>query len=114
MLLAPGAQLRLRQVFVRLAVGVPEFQHAEKLRRGIGENGMGVVGGLACIGRAFARILDAQEGCDHQHLAQHAVLARRDQHARQLRIDRKPGHLAADRRQAAIVALARGDGAEFG
>jgi hypothetical protein len=62
-----------------------------------------------CSARSLARVLDAEEGRDRQHLAQGAVLARRDQHARQLRVHRQARHGAADRREAAL----RVDRAQF-
>ena len=96
MLFAPGAQLRLRQLLVRASVGVPELEHAEEFGIRVGELRVRVVGGFAGVGGALARVLDAEEGGDHQHLAQHMMRARGDQHARQLRIDRQARHVAAN------------------
>ncbi|MCW0379314.1 hypothetical protein NB697_002160 [Xanthomonas sacchari] len=93
---APVAQLGLGQVLVRLPVAVPQAQDADEFRARIGELGMRVVGGLARLRRALARILDAQERGDHQHRSQAAVLLRRHQHPRQFHVHRQPRHLAAD------------------
>ena len=95
-LLAPVAQLRLAQVLVRLTVGLPELQDADELRVRIGELGMCLVGGLAPVGGALARILDAEKGGDGQHRTQHAVAARGDQHACQRHVHRPARHGAAD------------------
>ena len=64
---APCAQARLRHRLVRLAIGIPQLQHADEFGLGIGELGMRLIGRLTRIGRAFARVLDAQErgNCDH-------------------------------------------------
>ncbi|MCW0413457.1 hypothetical protein NB709_003333 [Xanthomonas sacchari] len=93
---APVAQLGLGQVLVRLPVAVPQAQDADEFRARIGELGMRVVGSLARLRRALARILDAQERRDHQHRPQAAVLLRRHQHPRQFHVHRQPRHLAAD------------------
>ena len=59
----------------------PEFQHADEIRFRIGKHGMRLIGRLASIRRAFARILDAEERREHEHLAQRVSLLRFDQHA---------------------------------
>src|SRR5690606_28450379 len=68
MLLAPLAQLRLGQVLVRLAIGLPQFQDPDELALGIGEQRMRVVGRGALVGGPLTRILDPQERGDRQHL----------------------------------------------
>ena len=60
------AQLRLGQVLVRGAIGVPQLEHADEFRLRIGELRVRGVGRPARVGRAFARILDAEERGDHQ------------------------------------------------
>ncbi|MCW0460030.1 hypothetical protein NB717_001098 [Xanthomonas sacchari] len=104
---APVAQLGLGQVLVRLPVTVPQAQDADEFRARIGELGMRVVGGLARLRRALARVLDAQERGDHQHRSQAAVLLRRHQHPRQFHVHRQPRHLAADLGQLAQAMAVR-------
>ena len=82
---------------MRAAVGVPEFEDADEFGLAIGEFGMRMVGGGALVGGTFARILDAEEGGDGQHLVEAAVRLRSDQHARQFHVDRQTRHLLADR-----------------
>ena len=59
LLVRPFAQLRLGQVFVRLAIGLPELEDADEFGLGIRELRMRGIGGSARIRGAFARILDA-------------------------------------------------------
>ena len=58
--------LRLGQVLVRGAVGVPQLEHADEFRIRIGELRVRGVGRPARIGRPLARILDAEERREHQ------------------------------------------------
>ena len=67
------------------------------------------IGGGARVGRALARIGDAEEAGDHEHFAQYAMRVRRDQHARELHVHRQLRHRAADGGELAI----RIDRAEF-
>ena len=84
--LAPVAQLRLGQVFVRLTIGLPQLEDADEFRTRVGELCMRVVGGFAGFGGTFARILDAEEGRDDGHVPQGSVAVRGHQHARQLHV----------------------------
>ncbi len=102
LLVGPLAQLRLGQVFVRLPIRLPELEDADEFRLGIGELRMRGIGGGARIRRSLARVLDAEETGDHQHLAQHAVRVGGDQHARQLHVDRQLRHRPADGRELAV------------
>ena len=95
-LLRPLAQLRLREVLVRLSIRVPQLDDADELRLRIRELRMRVVGRGALVGGAFARILDAEERGDRQHLAQAAAIVGGDEHARELHVDRQARHRAAD------------------
>ena len=61
MLLAPVAQLRLGQLLVRVAIRLPQLEDADEFRLRIGELRVRGVGGAARVGRALARILDAEE-----------------------------------------------------
>ena len=110
MFLAPLAQLRLGQLLVRLAIARPQLEDGDELALLVGEQRMRVVGGGALVGRAFARILNAQERGDRQHLVQAAVALRGAQHARQLDVHRQPGHLPAGLGQPAVAI----DGAQLG
>ena len=105
----PFAQLRLGHVLVRGAIGVPQLEDADEFRLAIRELRMRGIGGGARVGRAFARVLDAEKTGDHQHFAQHAVRVRGHQHAREFHVDRQLRHRATDGGQLAV----RIDRAEF-
>ena len=92
MLVCPFAQLRLGVVLVGGAVGHPQLEDADEFGFRIIELRMRCIRGGAGIGRTLARVLHAQETGNHQHLAQHAMLLRGDQHARELHVDRQLGH----------------------
>ena len=91
------------------AVGLPQLEDADELRIRVGELRVRIVGLLAGVGRAFARVLDAQETGDDQQFVQHAVATRGHQHARQLGIHRQPRHFAADAGEVALLV----DGAQL-
>ena len=61
---APFAQLRLGQLLVRVAVGLPQLEDADEFRLRVGELRMRGVGRARAVGRAFARVLDAEEAGD--------------------------------------------------
>ena len=122
-LVRPLAQLRLGQLLVRLAIGLPELEDADKLGFGVRELRMGVVGRRARVGGALARVLDAEEAGDDQHLVQAAMPLRGHQHAGELHVDRQPRHAATDRGELALLVdgpqlgqllPAVGDGARIG
>ena len=105
--LAPPAQLRLGEVLVRGLVCLPQLQDADEFRLCVGEFGMRIVGRGALVAGSFARVLDAEERGDRQHLAHAAMGVRSDQHARQFHVDWHPRHQFADRRERMVAVLAR-------
>ncbi len=106
---APVAQLGLGKIFMHLPVRIPQAQDADEFRARIGKQRMRVIGRFARLRRALARILDAQECGDDDHLAQAPMLLRGHQHARQLDVHRQARHLAAGRGQTPL----RIDGAQL-
>ena len=102
LLVRPLAQLRLGQLLVRIAIGLPQLEDADEFRLRVGELRMRGIGGGARIGGTLARVLDAEEAGDHQHLAQHAMRVRGHQHARQLHVHRQLRHRASDRGELAL------------
>src|SRR6202008_1478800 len=65
----PVAQLRLRQLLMRLVISPPKIQHAREIRLRIAELRMRLVRLLTRIRRPLARVLDAQERHQHQQFA---------------------------------------------
>src|SRR6201996_3675686 len=94
---APVTQLRLREVFMRLAVVAPKIEHAHEIGLRVGKRSVRSVGLLASIRRPLTRILDAEERHNGQYLAQAMQLLRFYQHARQLHVDGQLGDGTADR-----------------
>ena len=75
-----------------LVEAFPDGQQGQKVRgRGV-EGGVNAVGLGRLLGRPLARVLDAQGGGDHGDVRLAALLMGRDQHPRQSRIERHPGH----------------------
>ncbi|MNM66147.1 hypothetical protein D3C81_776170 [compost metagenome] len=106
----PIAQLGLGQIFVGLAVAIPQPQHADEFGAAVGEQRMRVVGGGTRFRWALTRVLDAEERSDHQHWTQAILCLRGDQHACQLHVHRQARHLPADRSELAVAI----DGAKLG
>ena len=106
----PFAQLRLGELFMCAAIGLPQLQNPHKLRLAIGKLRMRSIGRTACIGGALTRILDAKEAGNHQHVWQYAMRACRHQHARKFHIHWQFGHLLANRSELAL----RIDGTQLG
>ena len=52
---------------------------------------------------AYARVLHRERGGDDQYLGNAMLLVRREQHARELGVEREPRQLHAHRREAACV-----------
>jgi len=82
---------------------IPQLHQPGKLRPLVGVAPVRLVGGFLRTLRALARILHRQSRGDDQHLAQADLIARRQQHAAQARIQRQARQLAADRGE--LVAL---------
>ena len=78
------------------AISLPEIEDTDKFRARIGKFGMSLIGRLALISRALARVLDAEKGGNHQHLTQDAMFTRSHEHACQGHIDGPARHGAAD------------------
>jgi hypothetical protein len=108
---APLALLVAGLVLPYLVGGSPELQVGEELGFLVLPLCMRLVGGSRVLLRPVARILCAERGGDDQYLAQAVVLARGEDHAANLRVERELGQLEADLGQflAGLV-----DGAQFG
>ena len=97
-LTAPLAQLAARQRRALLRERFPQVQNGDEVGARIGERRVLLIGLRLRIGRPLARILGRQERRDDQHLGHAVVMARREQHARQARIERQRRDLAAEAR----------------
>ena len=79
--------------------GGPELEVGKEFGFLVLPLGMGLVGRRRVFLRPVARVLAAQGGSDDQHFAQATVLARGEDHAADLRVERQLRQLAAKRRQ---------------
>ncbi len=116
MLLAPGLLLAARFVALDLVPRLPQMQVPQELRALVllaaAKPCMRLVGRARAVLRALARILHRQRGGDHQQLGEAAAVARSEDHAADLGVERQLAEFAADRRQ--LARLVVGDRAEFG
>ncbi len=78
----------------------PELHQREEVDLFVGEAPVRLVGRLLRLERALARILHRQRRGDDQHLGEAVLLACREQHAADARIERQLGEFMADRRSA--------------
>ena len=81
----------------------PELEEGEEIRLLVAERGVGLVGGLLLVQRAIARILDAERRGDHHDLAEAVALGRLREHARDARVHRQAGELAAQPGEAPVT-----------
>jgi len=96
---APLALLVRRLVLPDLVRRRPQLEIREELGLLVLPFRVRLVRGARLFLRAFARVLHRQRGGDDQHLLQTAILPRGENHAADLRVERKRGQLMADRRQ---------------
>jgi hypothetical protein len=61
------------------------------------------VGRLLLVHRPLARVLHGEGGGDDQHLVEAVLVARREDHARDPRVDRQPRELCPERRQLVVL-----------
>ena len=87
-----------------------ELQEAEEIRAFIGEARVALVRRRRLVERTLARVLHRERAGDHAHLREAALLARRDQHAADARVERQARELASHLRQ--LVGVVHG--AELG
>ena len=96
-LAAPLHQLLVRQAFVALALeAVPNVQIGKKIGLLVGKTLMRLGRGIARFQRPLARVLNRQRGRDHQYFRHAVVLLRRQQNARDFRVDGQARHLFAE------------------
>ena len=81
---------------------VPKTQQRQEIRLRVHETAVGLVGRLALVERAFARVLDAQASSDDEELSTRVLGLCLEEHSTQRGIDGKPGQIATQRRQFAL------------
>lgn len=108
-LLAGAAELVRRELFGLLVVPGPELEVGEEVGVLVAEFGVGGVGGLLLVERAFAGVLHAEGGGDNEEFLFDAFALAGDDHARDARVDRETGELLAERGELEFLS----DGAEF-
>ena len=102
--LAAGASERAAAVLLfQLLVVPPQFEQSDEVGTAVAKAGMRVLGRLALAGRPVAGILDFQSGGDHQDLSEAALVASRQDHAANTRIDGQPRQRPPDLRQLAAA-----------
>ncbi len=94
-------------LLVDLPVGVPDVEERQKVRVGVLEEGVLRVGRRGLVGRALARVPDAQGRGDDRDLPQTALLRGLEEHARDPGVERHRRHAPAERGQREIASLAR-------
>ena len=100
-LAAPLHQLLVGQAFVALALeAVPNVQIGKEIGLLVGKTFVRLGGGIARLQRPFARVLNRQRGRDHQYFRHAVVFLRRQQNARDFRVDGQARHLFAEFGQA--------------
>ena len=96
-LAAPLHQLLIGQTFVTLALeAVPNIQIGKEIGLLVGKAFMRLGRGIARFQRPLARVLNRQRGRDHQYFRHTVVFLRRQQNARDFRVDRQARHLFAE------------------
>ena len=86
-----------------LARGSPQVQDRDEVGALVRELRMLLVGGLRLVGRALARVLDAQERRDDQRLPQASSATGFEQDPRQPRVHRQARHAPAEPRDLAVA-----------
>ena len=100
-LAAPLHQLLVGQTFVALALeAVPNIQIGKKVGLLVGKAFMCLGGGIARFQRPLARVLNRQCGRNHQYFRHAVVFLRRQQNARDFRVNGQARHLFAELGQA--------------
>ena len=89
-------ELIARQCPLLFAQVVPQCDHRQEVGPVDAEAGVHLVGLLALLHRALARILDRQPGRDDEHLAHAPVTFRLQHHPPEPRVDREAGEPAAE------------------
>ena len=107
-LLAPAPR-RAAAARALLARGSPQVQDRDEVGALVRELRVLLVGGLRLVGRALARVLDAQECRDDQRLPQASSAAGFEQDPRQPRVHRQARHAPAEPCDLAVAI----DGAQF-
>ena len=102
-LAAPLHQLLVGQTFVALALkAVPNIQIGKKVGLLVGKTFMRLGRGIAGLQRPLARVLNRQRGRDHQYFCHAVVLLRRQQNARDFRVNGQARHLFAELGQTVV------------
>src|SRR5439155_202021 len=101
-LLARLAELAAGGLGLELLDEIPQLEPAEKIRVGIGPLSMSQVRFLLSLGRAIARVLSFEGGCNDEHVSQTAFSVGFHDHPADSRVRCQATKLAADRRQLAI------------
>ncbi len=92
-------QLAQRQPFELVVIILPDGEQRQEIGIGMAETPVGCVRLVLQIQRTFARILDAQRRCDHEHLPQGLLIARLQNHPADRGIHRQVRQLAAGFRE---------------
>ena len=90
------AELVARQAALLGLQVAPEVEIGEEVRTRVGEARVLLVGRLAALRRALARVLDRQPGGDDDHLVGAAEPVGLEDHPAQPRVDRQPGEAAPE------------------
>ena len=103
-LAAPLHQLLVGQTLVALALeAVPNIQIGKEIGLLVGKTLVRLGGGIARFQRPLARVLNRQRGRDHQYFRHAVVFLRRQQNARDFRVNGQAHHLFAEFGQAVAV-----------
>ena len=93
----PLHQLLVGQAFIALALeAVPNIQIGKEVGLLVGKAFMRLGRGIARFQRPLARVLNRQRGRDHQYFRHAVVFLRRQQNARNFRVDGQARHLFAE------------------
>jgi hypothetical protein len=118
--LAEAAERRGPHGVLLLAQVLPEVEVAEEVGRRVGEPAVELVGLLAALGGAFARVLDGQGGGDDRDLVRDAEPRALDDHAGEPGVHGEAGEGAADVgevhvvRRRAVAPVSTAERAELG
>ena len=91
------AKLAAAEVTLKPVDEIPEFEVGEKVRIGVGEFGLCLIGRLLLILRTLARVLDFQSGSDDEDVGEASFLVGGENDAANARIDGELCQLAAKR-----------------
>ena len=101
----PAEGAGARQLALLLLDVPPQVEPGEEVGRLVLEAGVLLVGLRLLLGRALARVLEAQRGGDDDHLAHAAEALGLEDHPAQPRVDRQPGQPATELGEAGAVLL---------